>query len=390
MGRRRILYLGDTATIAGGEVSLLTLMRALDRSRFDPAYLSAREGPYLEEIRRNQIPVHLVPMSEEVLSIGRDSRLGFYCSMRAAAGLWPTCWGVMKQAARLEADLIHTNSPKMHLVGLAAGKLARLPVVCHVRSCHHFGLLSWLMPRLADRVICISRAARDGTFRGDGRRANLRLIYNGRDLADFSPRAPELALKEELRLGRDELVVGLVAHLIPWKGHKLFLRAARQVADRRPDVRFLVVGGSDFCGPGYQNELTRLVEELGLEAEVIFAGARSDMPRVYSIIDLLVGASSNEPFGSVLIEAMAMGRPVVATRSGGYPEIVDPGKTGLLVPPDNASEMAKAILFLLARPSRRASFGEAGRARVQGLFSAEAHARQVEGVYDEVLARRCD
>jgi glycosyltransferase involved in cell wall biosynthesis len=175
-----------------------------------------------------------------------------------------------------------------------------------------------------------------------------------------------------------------VGRLAPWKGQREFLEAARLVATEWPEARFLVVGDVAFDGPSYRDALRRLVRRLGLEDRVIFTGWRRDVPVVLAAADVLVHSSVlPEPFGLVIVEAMAMERPVVASRLGGPGEIVRDGHEGVLVDPRHPEEIAEALLRLAADPALRTCMGRTGRVRALGCFGAERFVQEMEAVLHE-------
>jgi len=186
-------------------------------------------------------------------------------------------------------------------------------------------------------------------------------------------------------LGADTPLVGMIAHLTPWKGHEDFLLIARAVSDAVPAARFVVVGGSIYeteGHTGYAESLRRRAADLGLAERVFFLGARDDVPKVLAALDVLVHCpTAPEPFGRALAEAMAAARPVVAANCGGIPEFVRDGEDGYLVAPRDIAGFAKAIVRLLSDRELRHRFGVAGRSRAAALFSPQAHAERVVAAY---------
>ena len=184
----------------------------------------------------------------------------------------------------------------------------------------------------------------------------------------------------------DGPVITLVGRITPWKGQDVFLRAAARVRERFPNACFWIVGSPMFGEDDYERSLHVLAGELGLTEHVKFWGQRDDVPALLARTDLLVHASTlGEPFGQVVIEGMAAGKPVIATDGGALPEIVLPGETGLLVRMGDAEAMADAICALLADPARAAAMGTAGWRRVQEKFTIAHTVRKVETVYDQML-----
>jgi glycosyltransferase involved in cell wall biosynthesis len=165
----------------------------------------------------------------------------------------------------------------------------------------------------------------------------------------------------------------------------ILIQAAPLVLAEFPAARFLIVGGTHAAPPGYYEGLVQLVARLGLQERVIFAGFRHDVAEFYPAFDVLVLTSQGEPFGKVLIEAMAAATPVVGTALGGPLEIIQDGVTGLLIPPGDPAAVAGAIVELARDPERARALGRAGRAWVQGRFGIEKYTTDIEGLFGSVL-----
>jgi glycosyltransferase involved in cell wall biosynthesis len=175
-------------------------------------------------------------------------------------------------------------------------------------------------------------------------------------------------------------MVASVGRFVPFKGYMYLLEAARMVQNHRPDVHWVLVGEGEL-----REELEEQSRTLGLETQVHFTGWREDVPDILALCDVFVLPSVTEHFGRVIIEAMAMGKAVVATDAGGVPEIVIHGETGLLVPPREPKALADAALTLLSDPAGAARLGLAGRQRVEEFFSLSRHIEAVEEIYAELL-----
>ena len=169
---------------------------------------------------------------------------------------------------------------------------------------------------------------------------------------------------------------------VPEKGYRHLVDAAAALDRARPGAHWIFVGDGELRG-----ELEARARRSGIESRVHFTGWRDDVADVLALADVCVLPSESEGFGRVLVEAMAMGRAVVATAIGGVPDVVVAGETGLLVPPADPAALAEAVRALLDDPARAARFGAAGRARAESTFSLGAHVDGVERVYDEVLGR---
>lgn len=380
--KTRILFVDHTATMGGGEIALLNLVRALQPSRYQPVVLLFSEGPLAEALSASGIECHVLPMAAGVIHARKDE-LGGGTLLRlkdVASTLAMT-----RRAARFmrEANvaLVHTNSLKSDLIAGAAARAARLPLIWHVRDritsdylpakvAAVFRFLARFVPH---RAIAISHAVSQTM----GRNARVRVVHDG------TPVPAELPSNQS-----NGQLVGLVGRITPWKGQDIFLRAAAIVRRQFPHARFQIVGSALFGEREFEQRLHALVQSEGLKESVEFTGFRSDAADLIGRLDLLVHASTTgEPFGQVLIEGMAAGKPIVATRGGAVPEIVIDGETGLLVPMGDPIKMAEAITALLSDPDRAAAMGRAGRERLAQNFTIEKTAQGVQQVYDELLSR---
>jgi glycosyltransferase involved in cell wall biosynthesis len=300
------------------------------------------------------------------------------------------CHRLARWIRQQQIELIHTNSLKADLLGGIAGRLARVPVIWHVRDrisndylpskvVRAFRLASRVLPS----VIVANSAATLQTLRPNHKSKapchRWRVVHDG---TPFLP-LPTPVLTD----ANAPLVVGIVGRISPWKGQHIFLQAAALARHAFPNVRFRIIGAPLFSESEYEQSLHALGHELGLTDVIDFAGFREDVSNAISELDVLVHASTiGEPFGQVVIEAMMLGRPVIATRGGGVPEIVADGKTGLLVPMDDVHAMAGALKSLLSDPQLRANMGRAGRQRVLEHFRIETVAANISTLYDELLS----
>ena len=388
----RVLYVGPSGQIGGGERSLLGLLAAIDRQRYLPL-VAAPEGPFgrcVEALGIRCLPLEL-PAGLERMSL-RGQRPRLLAIPGAVAGARLYFRALHDHIAKCQPHIIHANGIKPDIFAAFVGRRRRIPVVWHVRDFLGSGLWERLIAavgrRHAARVIANSEAVGD-CLRRLGIQENLQVIPTGVDLDRFSPRLDGHRFRQELGLADKAKLVGLIAHLTPWKGQDIFLRAAALVRQQQPLTHFVLVGDEIYRTAGhggFRQALQRIVEECGLEGAVTFAGFREGIPEILAAFDLSVHASVNpEPFGRAILEAMAMGKAVVATLGGGAPEVLGPtGRAGLLVPPGDATAMSQAILELLGDPSRRASMGAAGRHRAEALFDIRTHGAQVCSLYDDL------
>ncbi len=384
-----IAYVDHAVDFGGAEHSLIELISRLDRTSFTPIILHTEGAKWLQSDRIADVeriaafsPHPLLEQKRDEVSTGLLRLIGnTWTALRLSLKLR----GALRRSS---AQLVHTNSLKTHFVGGLAARLGRLPLIWHVRDLlaenEGYHLLRRAARLLRPRVIAISEAVAEQFA---GLPAEVTVIPNGIPLDKFCPGLPSPQLCRELGLTADDRVLLMVSRLTPWKGHMTLLEAVARLADRWPRLKLVVVGEVAFWEADYEQQLKQRAADLGLTEQVIWTGFRSDVPELLRLCDIFVLPSVGEPFGRVIIEAMATGRPVVATASGGVPEIVLDGQTGLLVPPEDAQSLASAIQTLLADSQRAQQMGAEGLTRAHQLFSADRVARQVQELYQRILSK---
>lgn len=394
----KMLIVNHAAELGGAERVLLRNLDSLDRDLFSPALACPADGPLAREARERGLPVYLGHPSSRLLNIRRLSLGGNLTVLPLYA--WDMAASVVRLAmlVRREGfDLVYTNSAKADIYGSLAGWAARRPVVWRLHDIvdsRAFNRVNRLLFRacatlFAVRVLAVSEAVRRAFIELGVQAGKVVTVYNGIDLEE-AERAPDgRAAREELGIDPGTPVAGFVGRLVDWKGADYFLRAAALTARNMPEARFLVVGEAVFGDQAYADSLPVLARELGLENKVIFTGWREDIPALIRASDVLVHSSIlPEPLATVIIEAMALGRPVVAARDGGVPEIMVEGETGLMVPPRDADAMAAAMTAVLSNSALGERMGTAGRHRAAGLFELQANTRRLEEELLAVLAEK--
>jgi glycosyltransferase involved in cell wall biosynthesis len=390
---RRVAFINPCAEIGGAERALLLLLQGLDRDRFAPTVICPAAGRLAEACEALGVPTRIVPL-------GRAERLSrFSGRVGVVAGSWTGLSAVGAAAGRLvialrqlKPDLIHTNGIKAHVIGGLCGKALGRSVLWHMRDLVADGAIHRLLGAAADRlprrIVAVSGIVAE-QFAGRPGHAKTRIVHDGVDLERYRPTRSAAAVREELCLPDSALVLAMVAHFTAWKGHLLFLEILeRLTAEGRPVVG-LVIGGSIYVGDGhkgYEGAVRDRARALGLNGRVHFTGFKECVADYLAASDLLVHPPLRpEPFGLAVIEAMALGKPVVAAAAGGVLETVEPGVTGLPVPPGDAAAFTAAIRSLAEDPARRARMGAAGRERVTRMFASGLHVARMERVFEETI-----
>lgn len=294
-------------------------------------------------------------------------------------------------------DIVHTHTAKAGALGRLAARLCGVPVVIHTPHGHNFygyfgprttGAIMGIerfLARLTDRVIALTELEKmDYVTFNVAPAGKVDVIYQGLELETFvRDRKDAAGLKEELGIGPGDTTVGVVGRLEPVKGSPYFVEAAGLIAAKFPNTKFVIVGEGSL-----RVSLEAKARDLGLGTGMVFTGWRDDVPRMLSIMDIVAMPSLNEAVGMTLIEAQAMGIPVVATNVGGIPEVVRNNETGILVPPENAPALAEAVMELLSDAAKRRRMGEAAAAWVRGRFRAEGMAARTSELYMKLLRQK--
>ena len=375
-----IFQLVTNFKLGGTERHVSNLVRLLDRSRFE-VHLAClgRFGEFLESVERECGVVAEYPIHRLYGPVTLWRQLQFARDVR-----------------RRRIQVVHTYGFYANVFGLPAARLAQAPlIVASIRDTgdHLSPSRRWLQ-RLAclfaDCVLVNAEAVRQRLIEEGFPAHKVAVIPNGINLGGFTSRQGREALRRGLGLPAFGPLVTVVARLNPMKGIEHFLEAAERISARLPETRFLVVGDCEPSPgqPSYRASLEALSARLGLSGRVLFLGFRSDVADLLAASTVSVLPSLSEGLSNVLLESMAVGVPVVATRVGGNPEAVEHGVTGLLVAPGDAPGLAHAVTLLLEHPHLARCYGDAARQRVHERFSDQQMVRATEDFYLAWLARK--
>jgi len=377
-----VVFVDHVARLSGGEIALARLVPAL-APHVDVHVVLGEEGPLVERLRLAGIETEVMPLPTRVRDVRRETVRPVGLDLGAVAWLAPYAVRLVRRLRELEADIVHTNSLKAALYGGLAGRIARVPVVWHVRdriAPDYLPPAAVRLVRLASRLLPSAVIANSVTTLSTlPRRRNSRVVAS--PIPRFIESVPEGGTTRP-----HELTVGVVGRLAPWKGQHVFLDAFAD-AFREGPVRGRVIGDALFGEDAYSDSLRRRADRLGIADQIEFRGFRDDVWAELGALDVLVHCSViPEPFGQVVLEGMAAGLPVVATAAGGPAELVTSGVNGILTRPGDALELADALRRLDDDPALRAELGDAARLR-SGDFTPERAAADVLGVYRELFAR---
>lgn len=288
---------------------------------------------------------------------------------------------------RLKVDLVHLNNGIYRSIGgILLAKLLRVPCVCHQRCFEHGALASNIFSKYIDFFIAISESVKEDLIKLGIEPSKISVVYEGIDLDEYQPDGDAVTHRRKLGLNSGEHTVGISGCLVDWKGHPVFLKAMEKVFMEVPNCKALVIGGTPDGSPGYRNELMKMAEDLNISDKVVFTGHRSNVAPLLGLLDIVVHASTlPEPFGRVIIEAMAMKRLVIASRAGGPTKIIENRKNGFLTTPGDAPELASVIIRLLKEKKNLEAVRKAARLTVEERFSIQRHTGNIEKIYAKLL-----
>ncbi|MDD4182339.1 MAG: glycosyltransferase family 4 protein [Candidatus Omnitrophica bacterium] len=372
----KILYVNGTSNIGGAEVSLLSLLKEINKDYFCPIVVVPTNGLLTEKLKRFGIEA-------EVIRITEFSRRKF---LQFLVNVFRLAFFIRKKNIKL----VQSNSIYVAEQSFLAAKLAGVPCICHVRDLAPVlgaGMLRSMAFKNAQRIIAISEAVKKDLVE------KLRIpenkiirIYNGVDTKEFSPDISTNNFRDEFMLGSKKLV-GMIGRFSPEKGQEFFLKAAAEIIKENNEVIFIFVGDAKLGSEKFKEGIIDLSSRLNLKDNTLFVGFRDDLPNILPVLDMLVVPSRAEPFGRVIIEAFACGVPVIAANSGATPEIISKD-SGILIEPNNIGQLKQSVIELLKNPLRAKQMGQEGRKIVLEKFNISKHVLAVSELYREIICRR--
>jgi len=368
-----IAFVSAIPFIGGAEISTLLLLKYLDREKLNPICIIPDLGILSDRLKN--LGVKYVVMTLEQI------KLPFPYSY------FKTVWNLSKFIKKNEIDLLVCTHQLCNQYSLPAAKLNRIPIVCHTRNLiPNFRSFWRTFLHFPDVLIANSKATAESYSHYIGKHQKVEVVYNGVDIQEYSPSMNGSLVRKRYGIDDNKFLIGMVSRISLQKRQDIFIKAIAEVVKVCPNVCTLIVGDAKAeRSEDYLRDLHRMVGDMELRDNVIFTDFVQDMQELYACLDLLVLSSQGESFGRVLIEAMAMEKPVVATATGGIVEVVEDGVTGLLVEPGDATNLAKAIIWMIENEENGKRMGKAGRKRVEKMFNIEKNVKETQKIYMDIL-----
>lgn len=383
----KILFLNHGCEIGGAERVLLTLLDGIDKSTFDCWLVCPEKGELIEQANRiPSINTKIIYISPNILQLRRKG-LSFRSLLGSAPELLRSILRLKKFIENKRFDLIYTNSTKAHIYGSLVSMLTRVPIVWRLHdilSQEFFDIkviriISMIANIVPKKILCVSNSVLKVLEAVGVPERKLLTIYNGVDAAFGHDES--YSLRSEFNILQSSVLVGWFGRLTPWKGPDIFLKAAKGVLQVCDNICFVIVGDTLYEADEYYGELTNLSRELAISDRIIFTGYRENSLRLMASVDILAHTSVlPDPLPTVVLEGARLGKAIVAANAGGVPEIIQNGKQGLMVPPNDVRALSQAIIELLKNPDRRERLGKAAKEKVLRKFSKEAYVDAMEHI----------
>ncbi|RJQ25841.1 glycosyltransferase family 1 protein [Candidatus Parcubacteria bacterium] len=361
--------------LGGGEISFSELILKLERKSFKPLIIVPEIGQITEYFKDKNFSVVSTPF-EPLKRIFPVTPIG-------------SLFMLVKVLKRGQIDIIHANGSRACLYSTLAGRILGLPVLWHVRETiqDHF-FYDGFMGLLAARILCVSKSVKQKRFSRFPRSimSKIKVIHNGVNTDLFQSKYDSRKnIRSELGISDSNILFGIVGNMIPLKGQDIFLQALAKVYRSRPniDIRALLIGRS--LHKQYYAKLERLVSDLELKNQVLFIDHITDIPRIYSALDVFVLPSQREGFSRSILEAMSSGLPILATKISEIQEAVSEPENALLVEFGDIEGMASAVIKLAEDKEMQKTMGKNNRKKAVEKFDLKIHVKAIEAIYKEMI-----
>ena len=380
----RIAYCeGNTdGTIGGSYYSLLFLVESIDKSRFDPLVIFRN---------RNALWSRFEQVSEVRAVPVRTPVRGRYSFLRRGINFTRFLMMGVEEALflrRQRIQLLHlNNSVTRNHDWMLAALIAGIPCITHERGINpKVSQLTRVLGSRLRAVLCISTAVRDALVQSGLSGIPLYVIHNGLDPSRIRPGCSAEQFRGIHRISPTRRVIGMIGNIKEWKGQEVVIRALPAVTRRFPEILCLFVGDTSPEDAPYEHHLRQLIEDIGLREHVLFTGFCPNVADALNVMEIMIHASiAPEPFGRVLLEAMAMKKPVVASRDGAVQEIVVDGETGFTFTPGSSVELADRVICLLESRNKVEAYSAAGYRRLVSNFHVKQNVARTVDIYERIM-----
>ena len=394
LGKVKVIHIITRFDKGGSAENTLLTVRGLDKKRYDIILIKGLSLESEMGVRETRVVEHNLAEVERcgirTLTISELVRkIHPLYDLKAFVSL-------VKIFLKENPHIVHTHTSKAGILGRWAAFFARVPIIVHTPHGHVFWgyfsrwktlvfvLLERLTAHITDKIITLTEQEKRDHLRYNIASEDKFLhVHSGVDLNKFfNVSVDPSEMKRNLGMPDNAFVVGTAGRLTPVKGHRYLIKAAKEIVAIKPDIKFLFLGEGEL-----QEELEKMASELNIRENIVFLGWRPDVAEVMSMFDIFALPSLNEGMGRVLVEAMALAKPIVASNIGGIPNLIMQGKNGLLVPVADAKALASGIEFLMTNPKKRGEMGSAGK-KIAADYSVDSMMQKIDQLYLELLKKK--
>jgi len=365
---------------------LLNQLKFLKNKGYDVSVVCA-DGGLIDDIKKNGIKIKIINFNR-----------GFNIFSHVVS-----LFGLYFYFKKEKFDIVHTHTPVPGLLGQLVAKMAGVPIIINTIHGFYFAdssnflkrnfyaFIEKLSAKFSDSILSVSQGIIDTAIDEKICRGNL-LHYLGRDIDinRFNPDRFSIdfirSKKRELGLSDEGRVIGIVGRLVKEKGYLELFRAFRNVLKKLPKTSLLIIGPEEFKKKDKIS--SNLIKKLNAQKNIFFLGQRTDVDELYTLMDVFVLPSYREGIGASILEASAMGKPVISTNIPGCREAIDDGKTGILIPVKDSEKLAEAIIYLFENPEKAKQFGQAGREKIKREFSGNIVLNRIEIEYSRLVKEK--
>lgn len=377
-----ILILGASSDLYGGSKILAIVANILQEGKHKPIVVVSEHGELIGELNRLGVEVRIVRLG--ILRRKYFSVPGILNRIKVNRSAWKALGKLIDEE---KIDIVYSNTTGV-LIGAFLAKKKNIKHIWHIHEIitkpkTFTRILGRLVNKYADNVIVVSDAVKNH-WKEYINTTNINRIYNGIDTSIYT--RSEGLLRKELNLKETDLLIGMIGRVNHWKGQDFFIDIARQILNHEPNTKFIIAGDAY---PGNEHLVDKMLDRLNNELppqSVFYIGYRTDIPSILKSIDIFVLPSIlPDPFPTVILEAMASSKPVVATNHGGALEMVAHMETGIIIPHDNVEESAEELLKLIRDREKMVTMGELGNIRINTLFSLEKFRASILKLFAQTL-----
>ncbi|AKP65326.1 glycosyltransferase [Levilactobacillus koreensis JCM 16448] len=381
---KTILFLHAGAELYGADRILLNLVTQLNPEKFHPIVVLPMQGPLVDELRQHHIEVHVIDYP-----ILRRKYFNPRGMLRYTQQYRHSCRQIVALLKHRDVQIIHANTLAVW-EGIYLKRLLHAKLVWHVHEIITsprmvFLATSLMVGRFADQIVAVSKEVSDHLVSSKlVSPRKIRVVYNGVDTEKFKPMPASANLQAEFQVTNDDIVIGMVGRINAWKGQTTLLRAMVPLLKEDPRLKLIFIGGVFAGEEQRRQDLKTAIAHSRVAGQIRLKDFRNDLPSVYQLFDVFVLPSTNpDSLPTVVLEAMASGKPVVGFRHGGVIEMVQDGLNGFLATPVDGDDLTRCIQELVANAGLRSKMGLASRARAVRCYSPQQFIRAFEDIYNQ-------